>query len=245
MGERARIRNEFKTRWWDLIRERYNEYLKQTYRAWWTVERCEIKEWKWQIWFWEFSESRLKVLDDWMLSVYMDWHIEFDWKIKKFVLKNSDYDRYVMYDNWVLFYKIKWKNVFMKIHYTWNDKENIECLLRGVPFMYEDEDTDYIYQIIDFVEKKNFEFDSQEVADLLGVDDEEARRIIEKMWKCAGLHYYRDWEEEKTELEKMDEKIIAEAEKKEKRKETWRTILFILGAIFLWLFLLMIIWLSG
>ena len=233
MKEREKIKEEFDKRWGEMIKERYNESLKMDYWMWWPVERCEIKTWKWEISL-DFPDSRLKVIDEWPLTIQRFWFIELEGKVKRFTMKKAEYERYEIYDNGILFYKSKWKNVFLKIHYIWNDRENIECILKWVPYMTEDEDTDYIYQIIDYIETKNFEFESQEIADLLWVDDEEATRLIEKLWKKAWLNYYRDGEKGESELEKMDKKIISDAEKKKKKEKlTWR----ILG-ILLWLWVI-------
>lgn len=247
--ERDKARKEFENRWDEIIREKYHESLKQYSWMWWPVERCEIKEWKkieikWNV----FPEDRLKFLDEWSLIISSSGkRVEFLWKVRTVELFDSSYSEYTVYDNGILFYRNRVKNDFFKINYVWNDKENIELLLSGIPYMQEDEDTDYIYQIIDFVSKKNYSFSSEEVADLLGVDDEEAMRLIEKLWNSAWLTYYRNWEEEKSELEKMDEKLILKAEKKEKIKKRikkfWKIILRIFWIIFGLLFLLMFRWL--
>lgn len=248
--ERVEQREENKRlleeKWWEIIRERYNESLKHDRWVWLDVERCEIKEWVFDIDDNSFPEKKLKALDKWSLIITQSWIINFKWTVKLLELTRSDLEKYEVYNNWILLYKKKWKNIFYKIKYRWNDLENISLLLNWWTYMLEDADTENIYKIINYAEEKQYVINSNDIAEMLWVTDEEAKRLIEKLWASAWLRFYKNWEDERTEQEKKDDEIVSRMEKKERIikiiKKIGKYILYFILWVFWLLILLIIIW---
>lgn len=244
IAKREQDNIEMEIHWWDIMRERFNESLYKHWRYSKTpVDRCEIKEWKVEMDWNIFPEKRLKVLDTWLLIIanddaWTEYWLQFSGQVKKLNLSSSEVESYELFDNWILFYKKKWKNIFLKIDFVWNDKENLDLLLKCLPYIEQDEDTEMIYKIINYLESNNFKVNSEEIANLLNIEEEEAIRLINKLCEKANCSLQKNWKRPKTAWEVADEKLVR---KHKIIKTIKKIILWIVITFFALLFLIILL----